>query len=571
VVAGRTITKDGDRPETAVAERAVREVAAHKDAWAALALREKAALLAEVQRRLGGHAAGWIDAVRRARQISPASIWYGEEWYEVYTVASALSFYQETLQDVARGRSPRAARVWKRPDGRVVARVFPSTRLEWLLFNGFAIDVWMQMGVDPTDLSEETVAALRAPAPSGNVSLVLGAGNVNSIPPLDLLHRLIVGNQVVVLKLNPFNAYMGAVLERIFAPLIDRGYLRIVYGGADVGAFLSVHEGVDEVHVTGSQATYEAITRNVNGDLGERRPKPISGELGGVTPLIVIPGRWSEADLRYQAEQVVTTKLFNNGFNCIGTQVLILHERWPQRDAFVGLVRALMDALPPYPLTYPGAIERRRRVMEAYPGAQPLGDDPLRLLVADVDPETSPDLCRCEEFFGPILAEMALPGATPYDFLRNAVSFSNERLAGTLGVNLIVHPQTALALGSALDEAVARLRYGAIGVNGWCGVIFRMAQAPWGAYHDDEGFGSESGQGMVHNAFLFDRPQKAVLRSSFYPFPRSWLRGDPAFMPRLPWLVTNKRRRQTAERVARFALNPGYRHLPGIFFSALRG
>ncbi|MFF8871449.1 hypothetical protein [Streptomyces massasporeus] len=34
--------------------------------------------------------------------------------------------------------------------------------------------------------------------------------------------------------------------------------------------------------------------------------KPATSELGGVSPTIVLPGGWSEADLRYQLEHIAT-------------------------------------------------------------------------------------------------------------------------------------------------------------------------------------------------------------------------------------------------------------------------
>ena len=42
----------------------------------------------------------------------------------------------------------------------------------------------------------------------GKVALVLGAGNIGSISPLDALHKLFNENQVVMLKLNPVNDYL---------------------------------------------------------------------------------------------------------------------------------------------------------------------------------------------------------------------------------------------------------------------------------------------------------------------------------------------------------------------------
>jgi aldehyde dehydrogenase (NAD(P)+) len=125
--------------------------------------------------------------------------------------------------------------------------------------------------------------------------------------------------------------------------------------------------------------------------------------------------------------------------------------------------------------------------------------------------------------------------------------------------------------GVALDRAIADLEYGAVGVNVWNAVAFLLAQATWGAYpgHTIEDIGS--GIGVVRNSFLFDRPQKTVARGPFYPFPRSWLHGDPSLLPKPPWFVTNRTAHVTARRVATIAVDPRLRRIPGIFWSALRG
>ena len=47
--------------------------------------------------------------------------------------------------------------------------------------------------------------------------------------------------------------------RRAFAPLVDAGFLEIVYGGAEQGAFLVNHAIVKSIHLTGSAATYDAI------------------------------------------------------------------------------------------------------------------------------------------------------------------------------------------------------------------------------------------------------------------------------------------------------------------------
>ena len=49
--------------------------------------------------------------------------------------------------------------------------------------------------------------------------------------------------------------------------------------------------------------------------------KPITAELGNITPFIIVPGEWSEEDIRYQAENVASGLMQNSGHNCIAAEV----------------------------------------------------------------------------------------------------------------------------------------------------------------------------------------------------------------------------------------------------------
>ena len=121
-----------------------------------------------------------------------------------------------------------------------------------------------------------------------------------------------------------------------------------------------------------------------------------------------------------------------------------------------------------------------------------------RTFIAELDPQAEHELCFTEEAFGAVLCETSLPGGDAREFLRNAVTFCNQRLDGTLGATVLVHPATERSLGAELDRALAELRYGAIGVNVWNAVNFLLCQATWGAFPghtlDDVG----SGIGVVH-------------------------------------------------------------------------
>ncbi len=49
--------------------------------------------------------------------------------------------------------------------------------------------------------------------------------------------------------------------------------------------------------------------------------KAITAELGNVTPFIVAPGEWSDADLRFHAQSVVTGLVHNASHNCVAGEV----------------------------------------------------------------------------------------------------------------------------------------------------------------------------------------------------------------------------------------------------------
>ena len=546
---------------------------ANKEKWARLSLQNKCQLLQQIGQNLAAQAAHWVAQANAARQIAPDSLWAAEEWYEIFTVARALHDYTAALALLDQGVQPRPRKVWTRPDGQVVAQVFPADLYDYLLFNGISSEVWMQPEVTLETLPQHIGSFYRQPQPSGAVTLILGAGNVNSIAPLDALDRLFRHAQVALLKLSPVNAYLQPLLEAIFAPMIRAGFLAIITGDANIGNYLVHHPAVDEIHVTGSAETYQAIVSNQrNGDLrSPDAPKPITAELGGVTPVIVLPGQWTAADIRFQAENIATMKLYNCGFNCISAQLLVLPEQWPQKQELVTAVQQVMQSLPPQYAYYPGVAQRLQAVQQVYPEAVQLGREAARTIIPTAAVSESSDYCRRTEFFGPMLAVMTLPGETAVSFLQNAVTLCNQSVAGTLGIDLIASPDVLKTEAAAVDTAVAALKYGTIGLNVWCGLGYRITQNPWGAFQSPDAGDVGSGRGVVHNTLLFDSPQKTVLRGRFRPFPRSWRHGDPAFMPKPPWFVTHRQRLTTARRVARFALNPGYLRLPGIFAAALRG
>ncbi len=578
-------------------DAALQDLADHVTEWAQLPISRKLELLDGLRGRIDAAAGRWVTAASRAKGLPVGSPLRGEEWASgPWATVAYIAPLTRTLEHVRNRNLGKMVdgRVRQRPDGQVIVRTFPDGLYDHLLFSGVEVDVWMEPEVTPEDLTGTMATFYQQANPTGALALVLGAGNIASIPPLDVLYKLYAEGQVCLLKMNPVNSYLGPIFEEIFAEFVDAGYLRFAYGGADVGAYLTSHELVDEIHMTGSAATHDAIVYGT-GPEGEARKqrdepvidKPMTSELGGVSPCLVVPGNWSEPDLDYQAEHVATTKMHNGGFNCIASQVLVLAEDWPQREAFVHSVRRVLRELPDRPAYYPGAEGRIGGAREAYPEtAERLGPTGARTLITDVPPGDA--YAFNEEFFSGALAVTSLPGGAPTasgeaqasdtataqaagDWLDRAVDFCNDEVMGTLGITVIIHPRTLAALGDRFWDAIARLRYGTIGVNIWSGAGFLLAQAAWGAYPGHPRNDIESGAGVVHNAYLFEKPQKTVVQGTFAPFPRSLLLGETHTAPKPLWFVTNETAETTGRRVTHFAADPSPLKLPGIFASALRG
>jgi acyl-CoA reductase-like NAD-dependent aldehyde dehydrogenase len=80
---------------------------------------------------------------------------------------------------------------------------------------------------------------------------------------VEIFDFVIVGayirGNVCAVKMNSVNEYLGPFYEHVFSEFISRGWLRLLYGGADVGGYLAHHPKVDTIHMTGSVATYDAI------------------------------------------------------------------------------------------------------------------------------------------------------------------------------------------------------------------------------------------------------------------------------------------------------------------------
>jgi hypothetical protein len=554
-------------------DQTVAELADRKNYWAKLPLPLRIEYARSVLEGIGRTAKGQVQAALEAKGIPAGSPFAGEDWLGgPYVTTRNLRLLIDTLDRLRHsGRIEiERSRIRQLPDGQVAVEVFPLSLYDRLLYSGFRAEVRMDREVTLEDLDDHIGGIYRVPPRIGSVALVLGAGNVASIAPLDVAHKLFVEGKVVVLKLNPVNDYLGPFLEDAFGELIRDGDVRGVYGGAGVGEYLCYHTQVNEIHITGSAATHDAIVfgPGVEGETRKARreprlDKPITSELGNVSPVVLVPGSWSGSDIRFHAENVATQITQNGGFNCNAAKVLVTHASWPQRDHFLDELRRVLQSLTPRPAYYPGAEERYGRFIEAYPQAEVLGKRRPGVLppalIPGLDPGERNTLAFTTESFCAVTAETALSGANDEEFLQNAIRFCNERLHGTLNCSLIVHPKSEERLGAALETAISELRYGTVAINHWPAMGFALGSTPWGAFPGHPLDDIQSGRGSVHNTCLFEKPEKTVIHGPFRVFPK------PA------WFVTHRSAHRVGEHLTALEANPGPGRLPAIVINALLG
>lgn len=554
---------------------------ANKEAWVATTVEERIRLIEEIKDCLMTVSKDWSEKAAFKKGIDANSPLAGEEWI---SGPQAMMAYCNsmilTLRDVKGRRHLKSVPLRKLPNGQLAARVFPQTIWDKLLLSGVTADVWMQPGVTPQNLHDGVASQYnREQPPRALVSLVLGAGNISSIAPLDCLQKLFVDNQVAILKLNPVNEFLTDYLEPAFAPLIERGFLKIVRGDILVGQYLCKHKLVNVIHITGSGTAHEEIVWGVgqqakkNRDLGVPiNSRPITSELGCVAPTIVVPGPWSRADIAFQAEHVATQKLHNSGFNCIACQVLMLPSNWQFKGAFLKKLRQVIAASEPRPIYYPLSQARLGQFQSATTGVtDKLLKTANKCLVAMFKPKQNHPF-ETVEVFGPALGVMEMQAKDAESFLIEAIAYANKNLEGTLGANVIIHPVTMEKIGrKRFEEIISELRYGCVGVNAWTGVGFLLPTVTWGAYpgHTLEKVGS--GIGFVHNTMMFERAQRTVVEGPFRPFPRNLLSLGFTLLPKPPWFITNKRAHVVGKLLVSFHHRPSLLKLPRIFLNALRG
>jgi len=371
------------------------------------------------------------------------------------------------------------------------------------------------------------------------------------------------------------NQVMGPFIERAFRAAVDRDLLTVVYGGPEVGAYLVEHASVDEVHLTGSLETHDFVVWGRAGAERDARKamrqprlkKTVTSELGNVSPVIVVPGPYTEAELDFQADAICTAVVNNASFNCNAARLLVQAKNWSGREALLDALARSLARVPGRPSYYPGAEQRWRRLIDRHPTVERYGgSSPGALpwaLIRDVDPTAKDEMLFTAESWCPVFAETAVGSPDPQEFLEAAVMFCNRVVWGTLSATIVVHPSSMKdpKVAIAVETALRELRYGTVAINHWPALGFAFGTTPWGSHPSTTLEDIQSGSGWVHNTLMLDEAQieKCVIR------------GPLVVKPRPPWFVGHRSAHRLGRRLVDMEAAPSVWRLPGLVLDALRG
>lgn len=542
--------------------------------FASLTIDQRIDLVKKIQKGFLEVAERSVEAGCMAKGINIGSTAEAEEWATgPWGIVRQLRLISESLRALQMTGNTNIGKVSSTAKGNLSVRVFPNNAIDSTLHKDVTVDVYMQPHVTEKSLDATRASFYKNPDHQGKVVLVLGAGNIAAIGVMDVLTKMFNEGKVCLLKMNPVNAYLGPFIEEAFKEAIDKHYFAVVYGGAEVGRHLVYHPNVDEVHLTGSDKTFDQIVWGAPGpNQSERKlnrepllKKPITSELGNISPIIVIPGPYKDKEIAFQAEAIAAAMTMNASFFCNSAKMMVMPEGWSGTGQFMQAIQKACAAVELRQAYYPGAEDRwklltegRKNVMQF--GIPKKGELPWTFLT-NLNTHNGDEILFHEEPFCSILSEVRVGSEDPIDFIEKAINFVNNQLWGTLNATIIVHPSTLKdpVVSAMFEKAIIDLEYGTVAVNTFPGISFVFASPPWGAYPNSTSTNIQSGNGFVHNTFMLEGIEKSVIRAPLSIFPK------PAFL-------TGHRTAQTVmQRIVAMEENASWTKVPGIVWAAMQG
>ena len=511
-------------------DRNINRLRIHSVEFSELPDEELISLLEKTIQNIQGIAYFWATLSAEKKQILQKHK-EGEEWLGGPFVSILTTQY---YIDYLKGDTPLTVDNFNQDTNSY--KVFPNKFIESLTFPLLKAEIRFNKNMSFKQI-EEFRGFNRRIGPTDNVTLVLGAGNVSSIPFLDTLFHLVAKRSAILLKLNPVNDYLLPVFEKVFAEFIDRGFISVVNGNLDTSRYLTKHRSIDTIHLTGSNYTYENIVYDRQLTDKERslstvtktNKKPIFSELGNVTPIIIHPGKWTKSELKFQARKIATAKLNNSGFNCIAAQVIVLPKGWRSTEKLKKYIKFYLNKIGDTTSYYPGAKQSLAN-LKTNENYELINESSCStpFMTADLDAD---EKYSSSEVWNTTLYFKELEYSDNESFTDISINYVNNELWGNLGVSVLIKGSKKNKNQHIVNKYKNELNYGTVAINEWSAIAFIIPTMPWGGYPGNKDNDIQSGQGYVHNAYFFESPLKGIVETNFR-FSRFI---DP------PWFVNNKK------------------------------
>ena len=539
-------------------DRNINRLRIHSVEFSELPDEELISLLEKTIQNIQGIAYYWATLSAEKKQILQKHK-EGEEWLGgPFVSILTTQYYIEYLK----GNSPLKEENYDKIKNSY--KVFPNKFIESLTFPLLKAEIRFNKSMSFSQIDEFRGFNQRIGA-SDNVTLVLGAGNVSSIPFLDTLFHLVAKRSAILLKLNPVNDYLLPVFEKVFAEFIDRGFISVVNGNLDTSRYLTKHRSIDSIHLTGSNYTYENIVYDRQLSDKERslstipktNKKPIFSELGNVTPIIIHPGKWTNSELKFQARKIATAKLNNSGFNCIAAQVIVLPKGWRSAEKLKKYIKFYLKKIGDTTSYYPGASESldSLKTNENYELVNESSCS-TPFMTADLDAE---EKYSSSEVWNTTLYFKELEYSDNESFTDISINYVNNELWGNLGASVLIKGSKKKNNQHIVNKYKNDLNYGTVAINEWSAIAFILPTMPWGGYPGNKDNDIQSGQGYVHNAYFFESPLKGIVETNFR-FSRFI---DP------PWFVNNKKAHRLFKNLTYYQANNSKINFIKLIFSTL--
>tara|TARA_B100001250_G_scaffold74759_1_gene61112 strand:+ start:2773 stop:4422 length:1650 start_codon:yes stop_codon:yes gene_type:complete len=484
----------------------------------------------------------------------------GEEWLGgPFASVFGMQYYIETLKEVNKPLN-----IDSYNEKLNTYKVFPNNILEQIFFPFISAEVKFNKNISYKEIEEYRGYAMRYKH-DATITLVLGAGNVSSIPLLDTIYHLVAKRSVVYIKLNPVNDYLLPVFEKVFSNFINLGYVVVSKGSLEESQYMVDHKGIDHIHLTGSDETYESIVYGKKLNDNEKKLKSLkkvnsksfSSELGNVTPIVIHPGNWSNSEIKFQARKIITAKLNNGGFNCISAQIVILPEGWKHTEKLMKYIKHYMKKVDERYSYYPKSIDLLNKLSKDR-NYERLNDESC------ATPHLSREIksyskYETSEIWGTSIYFKKIEFTNQSDYSDKVIDYCNNTLWGNLGATVLFKKYKNKKNKPLTDKYVNQLKYGTVAINEWSAIGFIIPSLPWGGFPGNKDNDIQSGKDFVHNSLFFETVQNGVVYSKF----RMSNVIDPL------WFVTNKKGKKVFKNLTYFQIDKTFYNFIKLAFSAV--